>query len=155
MTHCRKDLEMRKFVVAMILVITQKWTKHFVLGLVPQELLYKNQGTLSKHLLYLEHRFPLQNSWSLWTQAENKRKNRTSLLQSRVPYMSRSNGAHSTRWGGYGFSSKFPSVAFALLTFQQLLRLLCFKMKLNVANVVAYFCTTLVGLSLFYNHSLL
>ena len=40
---------------ALIVVITKKWTKHFVSELILQEILHKNQGTLHKHLLYLGH----------------------------------------------------------------------------------------------------
>lgn len=40
---------------AIIVVITKKWTKHFVSNLILQDILHKNQGTLSEHLLYLEH----------------------------------------------------------------------------------------------------
>ena len=160
MACCRKSLWNAEFIVTLrkiqfviLLKIAWKRTKHFDLGLVPQEVLHKNQIAFNKCLLYWGHRFTLRVHRVHWKRQKIEEGMECLSLVQAAPcewgwYCA------LNPWGGDVASSTLTRVGLSLPTFWQLHKSnSCFRMKLWEANIAVNPSTTLTGISLFYNHS--
>ena len=159
MAHCRKSLWDAEFIVALwktqfviLLKITWKRTKHFDLGLVPQEILHRNQIAFNKCLLYWGHRFTLKVHSVHWERQKTEGGMEfLSLVQAAPCEWGRQCTLNPC--GGNAASSTLTRVGLSLPTFQQLHKSNSYVSRWNSEKPTLLLTPVPPPLAFPYNHS--